>query len=51
MNLNDFALEVAKREGGKVSVNIAQIKEIVRLTFDILKENKLKAMFWIFKIK
>jgi len=38
MNLNDLAKEIAKREGGKVQVNIAQIKEIISVLGEILEE-------------
>ena len=31
MTIGDFAVKVAKKEGGKKSVNIAQIKEILRI--------------------
>ncbi len=31
MNINEFAVLVAKKEGGKKQVNIAQIKEILRI--------------------
>lgn len=37
-NLNDLAQEIASREGKAKSVNIAQIKEIVRITCDIFAE-------------
>jgi len=37
MNLNDFARKVAKEEGGSKQVSIAQIKEILRVTNDLLK--------------
>lgn len=30
MNLNELAKSVAKREGGKYELNIAQIKEVIR---------------------
>jgi hypothetical protein len=30
MNLNELAVEVARREAGKKEVNIAQIKEIIK---------------------
>lgn len=35
-NKSDFALFVSKREGLKKQVNIAQIKEIQKIIFDIL---------------
>jgi hypothetical protein len=38
MNLNDLAVEVAKREGGKEALSIAQIKEVLRILGDILRE-------------
>jgi hypothetical protein len=38
MNLNDLAVEVAKREGGKESLTIAQIKEVLRIVGDIMRE-------------
>jgi len=31
MNINDFAKEVSREEGGKKEVNIAQIKEILKV--------------------
>lgn len=33
MNLNNFAKDIAHEEGQKVSLNIGQIKEVMRLTF------------------
>lgn len=38
MNLNELAKEIAKREGKKVQVNIAQIKEILRVMKDIFED-------------
>lgn len=39
MNFNELTLRVAKREKGKAEVNIAQIKEIVKITLEeIVKE-------------
>lgn len=32
MNLNDFAREITLQEGKKVSISIAQVKEVIRLT-------------------
>ena len=37
MNINDFSVKVAKKEGGKKSVNIAQIKEILKVVNGLLK--------------
>ena len=36
VNMNDFAKEVAKREKGKKEVSIAQIKEILKVTLQML---------------
>ena len=36
MNLNDFAKKVTLAEGGRVSVSIAQVKEIMRIVFRML---------------
>ena len=33
IDLNDFAVIVAKQEGGQVNLSIAQIKEVQRITF------------------
>lgn len=32
MKINDFAVRVAKEEGGKQNLSIAQIKEVLRIT-------------------
>ena len=37
-----MAIEVAKREGKKKSVDIAQIKEIIKITDDVLSEHTEK---------
>lgn len=31
MKINDFAIRVAEKEGGKVNLSIAQIKEVLRI--------------------
>ncbi len=36
INLNKLAIEVSYKEGLKKQVNIAQIKEIIRVTFEQL---------------
>ncbi len=36
VNMNDFAREITLEEGGAKSVNIAQVKEIVKLTLEKL---------------
>lgn len=43
MNLNDLAKRVAKKEGLKKSLSIAQIKEVIKIVIDeIVKELKPK---------
>ena len=37
MKITDFALKVASNEGKKKQVDIAQIKEVLRVTNDLLK--------------
>ena len=39
VNENLLAEEVARREGGKQKLSIAQVKEVMRHTLDILGEN------------
>jgi uncharacterized protein (DUF2267 family) len=38
INQNELAVRIAEREGLRQSVNIAQIKEILRITIDLLSE-------------
>ena len=38
VNKNVLAVEVAKKEGGKVSLSIGQIKEVIACTFRCLKK-------------
>ena len=45
MKVTDFALKVAKKEGKKMQVNIAQIKEILRVINDLTK-GKFYRMIW-----
>ena len=33
MNLNDFAKEITLKEGKKLSLSIAQVKEVLKITF------------------
>ena len=40
LNLNKLAKDVSEREGGKIEVNIAQIKEVIRHTLDVLSVEK-----------
>ncbi len=37
INQNDLALAISKKEGGKKSMDIAQIKEVQRLLIDELR--------------
>lgn len=37
MNINGFAIKVTKAEGGKKQVNIAQVKEILKVINKLLK--------------
>lgn len=39
INLNTLAREVAKREGKKINLSIAQVKEVVAHTLDLLAES------------
>lgn len=39
INENKLAKEITKIEGQRLQVNIAQIKEIMAITFDILANN------------
>jgi hypothetical protein len=36
MNMNEFAIKVAEKEGGKININIAQIKEILAIANDLV---------------
>jgi len=36
MNLNEFARRVTLEEGGKISISIAQVKEVMRIVFRML---------------
>ena len=36
MNLNEFAKTISLKEGKKIQVNIAQIKEIMKCIFQVL---------------
>ena len=37
MNINDFAVKVTKLEGGKKSISIAQVKEVLKIVNGLLK--------------
>ena len=38
MKVSEFAVRVARREKGKKQVNIAQLKEVIKVTKDLLLE-------------
>ena len=42
INLNNFARAITLKEGLKKSVNIGQVKEILRLTFKELKNHSFE---------
>jgi hypothetical protein len=43
MNMNEVAKEVTMREGGKVNLSIAQVKEVLRIYNDLLANNYFPA--------
>lgn len=43
--LHALAIEVCKREGKKVEVNIAQVKEVLRILGEIILEKRINAVF------
>ena len=43
MNMNELAKRVSKLEGGKVNLTIAQIKECLACTWEVLYKNSYKA--------
>ncbi len=47
MNLNKLAVDIAKREGGKKSISIAQIKEVLRIAFQELGKHKDKEVIHV----
>jgi len=49
MNLNKLAQLVAKKEKGKSEVNIAQIKEIMKIIFTWLAKQKPLEIFKMMK--
>ena len=48
MDLNDLARRVTLREGKKVSLSIAQVKEVIKIVLDELSKNPFKAFWEIF---
>jgi hypothetical protein len=48
MNLNTFAKKITLREGGKKSMSIAQVKEVVSIVFDELRKHPFDAITELF---
>lgn len=44
INLNDLAVEITQEEGGVQNLNIAEVKEVLRITLDKLAEKPLGAV-------
>jgi len=44
MNLNELSKQVAEQEGGKVQLNIAQIKEVIRIINEMIPNGIFKAI-------
>ena len=40
INENRLAVAIARKEGGKTQVNIAQIKQVLKITLQILSKQK-----------
>lgn len=40
INLNKLAVNITTQEGGKINLSIAQVKEVLRITLDILGTEK-----------
>ncbi len=49
INLNKFAREITLEEAGEVEVNIAQVKEIMKLVFEKLARLEPLELFEILK--
>ena len=49
MNLNNLAKEITLMETGKKEVNIAQVKEVMRLLFIVLAEIEPLELFKLLK--
>jgi hypothetical protein len=47
MNLNQLAILISKKEGLKKQVNIAQIKEIIKVIGQIIRENPFIVLSFI----
>ena len=44
INLNDLAATITAREGGKKNLDIAQVKEVLGITLDLLAKEKPSAV-------
>ncbi len=42
VNLNDWAVKITKKEGKKINLSIAQVKEVLKIVLKDLKEISLK---------
>ena len=47
INLNKLARKVTLKEGGKQELSIAQVKEVMRLTFEELAKHKLSEVLQV----
>lgn len=48
MNLNEFAKKITLKEGGKQNLSIAQVKEVIHLVLDELRQHPLDAIVELF---
>lgn len=48
-NLNDFAVAIAQKEGGKVNLPIAQVKEVIKLVLRHFKTFTVEEMGEVLK--
>ncbi|KKL61008.1 hypothetical protein LCGC14_2199610 [marine sediment metagenome] len=48
-NLNDMARRITLKEGGKVNLPIAQVKEVMKLTFEELADMPIAMVAHILK--
>lgn len=45
VSTHKMAVEICKREGKKVELNIAQVKEVLRILGEIILEKRINAVF------
>ena len=38
VNLNDWAIEITKKEGKKINLSIAQVKEVLKIVLNDMKK-------------